>query len=291
MNRILLTGCSGFLGRYVGTRLADTYDVLGTYLTADVSSLDFETVKVDLLNPPFPRLLEYDPDALVHCAALTDVDECERNPGRAVRLNVDATEHVASLAAETGARLLYVSTDSVFDGSRGWWAETDSPDPVNVYGETKLDGERTAARLNDDTVVARTNFFGWNGAGRGSLAEWMIETLASGDRLPGFEDAFFTPLFAGDLATSLEALLVRDDTGVVHLGSRDRMSKYEFAREVAEVFELDSSSVAPVEMSSVDLDAPRGNDLSLDTARAETVLGRRMPDIRTGLERMRRERQ
>lgn len=290
MNRILLTGCSGFLGRYVGAHLADTYDVLGTYLTADVSRLDFETVQVDLRNPPFPRLVEYDPDAIVHCAALTDVDECERSPDRATQLNVDATEHVASVAAETGARLLYVSTDSVFDGSRGWWSETDSPDPVNVYGETKLDGERAATRLNDDTVVVRTNFFGWNGSGRGSLAEWMIETLASGDRVPGFEDAFFTPLFAGDLATAVEALLGVDDTGVVHLGSRDRMSKYEFAREVAEVFELDSSLVSPVEMSTADLDAPRGNDLSLDTERAETVLGRRMPDVRTGLERMKRER-
>lgn len=290
MNSIVVTGGSGFLGRYVLKAAVDSYDVLATYCQTPFSHTDAQTTKVDLTKPPFEDLRAYDPDSIIHCAGLADVDECERNPARARQLNVQMTEHVASLAAETGAHLVYVSTDAVFDGTKAWWSEDDTPNPINVYGTTKLSGEQIATRAHETVTIVRTNFFGRTETDDPSLAEWMLETLRAGDELTGFEDVHFTPLYAGDLARYLLAVLDQEYTGLVHLAGGERLSKLEFAHELADVFGYSPEPIVPIQVDDLDLDAPRGRDLSLDGTRAESVLGTSLPDIRTGIERLRAER-
>jgi len=289
MDSLVVTGASGFLGRYLLREAADAYDVLGTYHSTPLSSPAVETRQVDLTAPPFDRMREFAPDYVVHAAGFVDVDGCERSPELARELNVEMTEHVASLAADAGAHLVYLSTDAVFDGTGSWWSEGDTPNPINVYGETKLAGERAAARLHDSVTVVRTNFFGWSETDGSTLAEWMIDALDSGAELTGFEDVYFTPLYAGDVATYLLELLEQEYSGLVHLAGSERLSKLEFAHRVADVFGFDPSSIRPIQVDDLDLDAPRGNDLSLDASRAESLLGRELPDASMGLERMRAE--
>jgi len=289
MDSLVVTGASGFLGRYVVREAADAYDVLGIYHSTPLSHPGVETEQVDLTAPPFDPLLEFDPDYVVHCAGFVDVDGCERNPERARTLNVEMTEHVASLAADVGAHLVYLSTDAVFDGTDSWWNEGDTPNPINVYGETKLAGELAATRLHDSTTVVRTNFFGWSETDGSTLAEWMIDTLDAGTELTGFEDVYFTPLYAGDVAAYLLELLEQEYSGPVHLAGSERLSKLAFAHEVADVFGFDPSPITPIRVDDLDLDASRGNDLSLDASRAESLLDRELPDASTSLERMRAE--
>jgi dTDP-4-dehydrorhamnose reductase len=269
---------------------AESYDIVGTYFRTAVPHPTIETQQVDLTDPPFDGLREFDPDYIIHCAGLTDVDQCERDPQRARQLNVQITEHVAALAAKTDAHLVYVSTDAVFDGTEPWSSEDASPNPINVYGETKREGEQAAMRGHDTVTVVRTNFFGWTESGASTLAEWMLETLASGDELSGFEDVYFTPLYAGELADAVVELLELGYTGLVHLAGSERLSKLEFAHTLADVFGYSSSLITPIQVSDLDLDADRGRDLSLDCSHAESVLGRSLPDCRTGLKRMKQER-
>lgn len=290
MDSLVVTGASGFLGRYVLEATAESYDVVGTYFRTAVTHPTIETQQVDLTDPPFDGLREFDPDYIIHCAGLTDVDECERDPQRARELNVQMTEHVASLAAETDAHLVYFSTDAVFDGTEPWSSEDASPNPINVYGETKRKGEQAAMRGHDTVSVVRTNFFGWTESGNSTLAEWMLETLASGDELSGFEDVYFTPIYAGELARSVVELLEQGHAGIVHLAGSERLSKLEFAYTLADVFGYSSSLITPIQVSDLDLDADRGRDLSLDSSHAESLLGRSLPDCRTGLEQMKQER-
>lgn len=290
MDSLIVTGASGFLGRYVIEATVESYDVVGTYFRTEVTHPSVETQQVDLTDPPFDALREFDPDYIIHCAGLADVDECERNPQRARELNVQMTQHVASLAAATDAHLVYFSTDAVFDGTEPWSSEDASPNPINVYGETKREGEQAVMRGHDTVTVVRTNFFGWTDSGESSLAEWMLGTLDSGDELSGFEDVYFTPIYAGDLANSVVELLKQGHTGIVHLAGSERLSKLEFAHALADVFDYSSSLITPIKVSDLDLNADRGRDLSLDSSHAESLLGRSLPNCRVGLERMKQER-
>lgn len=285
MATILVTGSSGFLGTYLLKEAAENHRVVGTYHETPITRPGVEAVKCDLTEPPFEALNPYDFDAVVHCAAMTDVDQCERYPERARHYNTTMTEHVATLASSADASLLYISTDAVFDGTDSKWTEIDTPNPVNVYGQTKLAAERIVQNVCEDALVVRTNFFGWSRGDSQTLAEWMIETLRSGSSVPGFTDAYFSPLYAGHLATLLCRLIDMDTTGLLHLAGNERTSKYEFGQKLAEVFELDGK-VIPSRLAAQDFDAPRGRDLSLDVSKAEAMLGEDLPDVRTSLERM-----
>jgi len=287
MDRLLVTGASGLLGNHVTRAATGEYEVLATYNRHAVEFGGVETIECDLTDPPFPDLEAFDPTYVINCAGLADVDECERELEKARRLNDAMAGNVAELVSVTDARLIHLSTDAVFDGENPQQSEDDEPDPINVYGETKLAGERTVRETCEDTVVVRTNFFGWNTTDATGLAEWMLQRLSEGQELPGLEDVHFTPLYAGDLADLLWDLLETDYQGLLHLGGADRLTKYRFGELIAEAFGYDSDQVVPITLDDLDLDAPRGNDLSLDSSKAESVLDREIPGVREGIERMR----
>src|SRR5262249_13338015 len=138
------------------------------------------------------------PAAILHAAAITNVDLCEDEPMRADRMNRGSTSTLAEYAEATGARLVYVSTDSVFDGERGGYGESDEPNPVNEYARSKLRGEEAAAGATDHLVV-RTNLFARNSRGTG-LVEWILRELVAGQPIVGFADVVFSPLRCADLA-------------------------------------------------------------------------------------------
>lgn len=291
MEKLLVTGCSGLLGGHLVRAGAGEFEVCGTFNGNPVSFDGVETVQCDLTDHPPARLREFDPDFVVHCAALTDVDECERDPEKARRLNREMTANVTRLADEVDARLVHISTDAVFDGQTGDRSESDDPSPINVYGETKLDAEQIVTQGRDDSVVVRTSFFGWNTREESSgLVEWMLHRLRAEEDLPGLADVYFTPLYAGDLATLLFDLLETEYRGVLHLGASERIDKYVFGERVADTFGYDPDDVRPITLGDLDFDADRGRDLSLDTSTARQVLDRQMPSVERGLERMREDR-
>ena len=147
------------------------------------------------------------PDLVIHAAAATDIDRCEREPEWARAVNVEGTGRVARAAVAAGAKLVVISTDSVFSGEGRRWRESDPPAPQNVYARSKLDAERLALEIAPDALVARTVIYGWNAQSKTSLAEWALQRLEAGQRVPGFSDAFFSPMLANDLGDALVELV------------------------------------------------------------------------------------
>jgi dTDP-4-dehydrorhamnose reductase len=192
---------------------------------------------------------------------------------------------IARMAARHEARLLYVSTDSVFDGLRGDYRETDPPGPVNTYARTKLHGEQVTLDHNPSATICRVNFYGWKAQSKRSLAEWILEQLARGEVVRGFTDVFFCPIFTGDLSEILLAMLDQDLRGLFHVVGSERVSKYEFARRVAASFGFDAHQVIASEMAEAKLKAPRPRDTSLNTEKICAALRRPMPDVDSGLSR------
>jgi dTDP-4-dehydrorhamnose reductase len=226
------------------------------------------------------------PTRIVHCAAATNVDWCEEHPQEASVINAHASGVLGELAQELGAQLIYISTDAVFDGKRGHYRETDAPAPLNVYAESKLQGEQEVLGKNSAALIVRVNIYGWNAQNKFSLAEWVLAQLSSGKQVPGFTDVQFTPILANDLAEVLLTMLDRGLSGLYHVGGSEKISKFEFARRVALVFGFDPGLVVPARIAEARLRAKRAPDMSLNTGKVSAVLGYPMPDVESGLRRL-----
>ena len=266
------------------------YDVVGCYNRHPVSFVGAELIPLDLTNVSVIEAAfeKFRPSAVIHCAAATNVDWCEEHPKEARAVNVDVTRSIAEIAARCGAYLLYVSTDSVFDGSRGNYCETDAPAPSNLYAQTKLEGEQAVRSAHNAAAIARVTIYGWNVQNKLSLAEWIFEQIRSGETVAGFTDVVFCPILANDLAEILLAMAERRLTGIFHVVGSEAVSKYEFARRVAQVFKFDPARVVPIQIADAKLHAPRPRNTSLNTEKICAELGRPMPDVSSGLQRFAR---
>lgn len=284
MRRMLITGVTGLLGSSICVFATSEYDVFGVARHTSLISPKCTLVHLDLESrEETVRLLdETRPDVIVHCAAITDVDRCEANPEAAWKLHVGASRTLAEWAEMHKSSIVHVSTDSVFDGRTGNYSELDSPAPLNEYARTKLAGEEAVRLANPSALIVRTNFYGVGGKGN-SYAEWILSTLESRQQLRGFEDVVFNPLPVGLLTETILELLAGGAVGTFHVGARNACSKYEFARQCADMFGFDTAKVSPISMDEFLFKARRPKDTSLDVGKVSGFLDRKMPTVQEGL--------
>ncbi len=285
--RILITGASGLLGINAALEAAARHIVFGQVHTHRVKTEAFTVLEADLLEPgAVERLLdESQPDWVIHCAALADLEACERHPELARKLNTEVPRDLASACRKGGARLLHVSTDAVFDGQRGHYGEHDSPNPLSTYARTKYQAELAVAEAHPGAIIARVNLFGWSISGRRSLAEFFFYNLSAGNPVMGFTDVYFCPLLANHLAGIFLKMLASDLRGLYHVVSADTMSKYDFGVAIALQFGFDPSLITPKSVAEAGLQAARSPNLTLKVDRLSHDLGATPPRISTGIER------
>lgn len=210
------------------------------------------------------EVVRLEPDVIINCAARTDVDGCELDPGLALKVNADGAENVARAAASAGCRMLHVSTDFVFDGSKGTpYAETDPPAPLSVYGRTKLEGERRIAEVHDDHLIVRSSWL--FGRGRGNFVDAIRARALGGQRLRAVHDQFGSPTYVLDLAQALLRLLSIDHRGIVHFANRGTCSRHELAVAVAAIVCPRPTPVEPIGTGEAGRLAPRPANSALDT--------------------------
>jgi len=286
--RLFISGASGALGWSLARRASLTHEVWGTYRRHPVEATGWEAVELDLRDEAAvaEQLRAIRPEAIVHCAALTDVDACEARPHEAWDENTGCTQTLARQAKELGARLIYISTDFVFDGSRGAYVETDRTDPVNVYGRTKLEGEWAVLRASPDSLVIRTCIFGPKPAGPAGLPQRVLDAIAAGRRPSAHADQFFSPILTDDLAAALLELLATGAAGTLHLAGRTRFSKLDFVRLLMQALGEDPDRAISTSMEDSRLPARRPRDASLGCAAAERLLGHPLPDLKAGIGRL-----
>jgi dTDP-4-dehydrorhamnose reductase len=285
MTKLLITGDTGLLGSTLARESLLLYETFGVSRTASHTLAGWTHHSVDLTDIAETRryLDDVRPDFIVHCAAATDVDQCEMQQGFAWAINVDATERLARWAARNGARLTFISTDSVFDGALGGYREQDSPRPLNHYARTKLAGECVAVLWCPDSLIVRTNFYGWNIKGKANLAKWMHGKLAAGDMLRAFADVYFSPLFVNDLARLILDLVSRQAKGVFHVASQDSCSKYEFAFLLGRELQFNTGKIQPAMLEEFRFHGQRPRNTSLVAKKCEQYLGREMPTLKEGI--------
>ncbi len=284
--RILVTGASGLLGLNLALEAAHEHTVFGAANKAPLKTDAFSVLQANLLEPgACQRLLDAaQPDWVIHCAALANIDACEKDPEQARKLNSEVPAKLAKHVARGGARMLHVSTDAVFDGEQGNYTELDPPNPLSVYASTKLEGERAVISANPDAVVARVNLFGWSMTGKRSLAEFFFYNLQSGKRINGFTDVYFCPLLANDLARVFLKMLSLKLSGLYHVVSSECLTKFDFGQRIAMKFDLDGSLISPLSVYESGLAAARSPRLTLNTDKLSNALGEQPPSVDSGLD-------
>lgn len=286
--RILVTGASGLLGLNLALEAAKGHEVVGTVNSHLLQCEDFEVIQTDLLAPNAVEHLldDIQPDWIIHCAALANVDACEADPALAHEMNTVLPGKLANHVARGGARLLHVSTDAVFDGQFGDYHEDDLPNPLSTYAKTKLAGEIAVARANPEALITRVNLFGWSVSGKRSLAEFFFTNLVAGNQVQGFTDVYFCPLLANDLANIMLAMLKQALAGIFHVVSPTCLSKYKFGVAIADQFGLDRDLIEPSSLKETGLLAQRSPNLTLQTDKLRAALGNSLPDVYSGIEQL-----
>ncbi|MGA7192577.1 MAG: SDR family oxidoreductase [Anaerolineales bacterium] len=283
--RLLITGSSGLLGLNLALDATRTHHVIGVDRST-LASVPFELIHADLLDPDaaYRIVSKSKPDAVIHCAALADVDVCESNPDLAYQMNADLPARLADACARRQVRLIHISTDAVFDGQReDVYVEGDAPNPKGVYAKTKLEGERAVLQVNPLAIVARVNFYGWSLSGKRSLAEFFINNLSTGKSVNGFTDVLFCPMLVNHLGDVLLAMLDRGLRGLYHVVGPQAMSKYQFGVEIARKFGLKENLISPQSVDKSSLTARRSHNLWLSTHKLSTDLDMTLPSFSTGL--------
>ena len=292
--RILITGASGLLGLNVALELCRQHTVFGTANKNTLHTSAFTTIPADLLTPgALESLFEHiQPDWVIHCAALANLEACEADPALASQLNTELPRQLAQLCNASrrdvtrgGARLVHISTDAVFDGTRGNYTEADPPSPLGVYARTKLEAEWAVAEADPEAIIARVNLFGWSMSGRRSLAEFFFNNLSAGKRVLGFTDVIFCPLLVNDLAHVLVRMLELRLSGLYHTVGGECLSKYEFGVRLAQRFGLDAGLITPASVEQGGLSAARAPNLSLRTDKLTSALGAPLPTLSPALNR------
>jgi dTDP-4-dehydrorhamnose reductase len=289
--RILITGASGLLGANLLLAAQAKHAVTAVSHRQRLRLAAATCVQADLTQPQaaVDLVRTARPDAVIHCAALTDVELCEANPEVAERLNSEVPASLARACAQAGTRLTHISTDAVFDGAKGAYAEDDAALPINVYGTTKLRAEQAVLAALPSATVIRTNLFGWNAQPKLSLTEWFLQKLRSGETCTGFTDVHVTPLAADDLADWILRLLALNVSGVLHVAGGEAVSKYDLGCRVAQAFGLDASPIRKGSVDDARLRARRPHRLNLNVGRAERAMGAALPQLGPSLERWQRQ--
>lgn len=281
---IAVTGACGLLGAHLSATLARRHRVVGfdrhPWWGGEPLSLHQGDLTDDRARDEF--LADARPDVLIHCAAMVDVDGCERQEESAYRLNAGVTKAIAR-GVSRSCRMVYITTDGVFDGTMPFRTEVDLPCPRTVYGRSKLHGEWEVQLSGRSHLIIRTNFYGWSSGVKLSAAEWLWQQLESRRPITLFDDFYFTPLYVMDLVDRIVSLMNADSQGIVHVVGAERVSKLVFGQALAAVAGLSTSGVNAGSIEAAALLAPRPRDMSLRSSRIDGLIGMSPPALESGL--------
>jgi len=289
LEKVLITGSGGLLGSRLASIISGDCEVISTHY-APLQRPNFRLMDVIDRTQVFTVVRETSPDAVVHTAAATNVDKCETDRGWALNVNSVGTRNVAAACASIGARLIYVSTDYVFDGLKGLYSEEDEPNPVNYYGLTKMQGENYVRETCENHIIARTSVvYGWNPR-RPNFATWVVDSLINRRRIRVVEDHYNSPTLVDELAETIREMLHSEEDGVYHVAGGERISRYGFALKIAETFGLDGSLVVPAKMAELrNWVAKRPQDSSLCIEKLRRDFGIQPLDVTGALSKMKEQ--
>lgn len=286
MKKILITGSTGMLGKdiYKVFHNSNNYIVSGTDKIRSNIIPDENQYIGDLTDSEFLSevITRFNPDVIIHCAAIVNLQLCETDKVLANSVHVESTRLMANINPHK-TKLIYVSSDSVFDGEKGNYLETDLTNPLNYYAMSKLMGEEVA-KANPYHLVIRTNIFGYNIPLKKSLAEWALEKFDQGHKLDGFTDINFNAIYTKHFAKILLKLIENDVIGTINLASANFMSKYSFLKYLGSVYLGGNDLIETAIADKMKYDIKRPKNTTLNINKLSQLM--RVPTVEEGIEEL-----
>lgn len=287
--RLLITGAGGHLGSKLAQAVPSAYRAYLHYHYPPDKRVLPETYAGNLSDSEYVRELaeQISPDIIINCAALADVDRCEKEPDFSHLTNVAAVKNL--LEAFPRAKFVQISTDYVFSGDKSYASSPPKPHdpagPVNIYGNHKLEAEQMALAASKNNLVVRVNSL-YDYAGKRNIFLNLLSDLAAGRKATGLTDQISNPIASFSASELISELIAKDAVGIYHVGGRDFVSRYEFACRIAEVFGYDESLISPAAMEEFPRPAKRPRYAGLDCGETEKFLHKRMPSLSDDLTRI-----
>ncbi|MEM3445031.1 MAG: NAD(P)-dependent oxidoreductase [Thermoplasmata archaeon] len=284
--QILVIGGSSLLGERIVQSSVRHGEPWYTVATKEVEIQNAKKIQMDITDQEsvVEGFKKARPDIAVLVAAYTEVDACEKNREKAIAVNVRGAENVFTACQNFGTKLVYISTDAIFDGKKEVpYTEEDAPNPPNFYAHTKLEAEKIVLRERQNLVCRVSTIYGKRAPHhRQNVIMWMIETLKAGKRIELFEDRFCNPTFADEAADVILSIALKGGSGVFHTTGRDCVSRVELGRKIAEIFGFDEKLIVPVRSRDYQ-NVPRGLHSCLSVAKAERFIGRKIQSLEESL--------
>ncbi|ACK64200.1 dTDP-4-dehydrorhamnose reductase [Rippkaea orientalis PCC 8801] len=271
MKKLLITGASGFLGWHLCQKAQQSWEVYGTYFNHKITIPNVDLLKIDLTNFLDIKtcINQLKPDGIIHLAAASKPNYCQIYPQESAKINIEASVNIANLCSDLEIPCIFTSTDLVFDGLNAPYKETDPVSPISYYGEQKVKAEQQMLAIYPKTVVCRMPLmFGLASPTSASFIDFFINTLKEGKELSLFIDEFRTPVSSSTAADGLLLALQKASGNILHLGGKERISRYQFGLLMAQVLGLPSHLITPCQQQDVPMAAPRSPDTSLDSSKA-----------------------
>jgi len=284
--KLFITGGTGFLGGHLLLQAVGEWDVFASARSGHPAVPCVHWVEMDLTDEKgiASAFDAVRPDAVIHAGAMSNVDQCEREREEALAINAKSSALLAQLSEDAGSRLVHVSSDMVFDGTKGNYSETDPPAPVNYYGETKRIAEEWVLLGCSNSVSARAALiYGIPVIGGTSFLYQMLKRLEAGREVALFNDQHRSPIPVQALAAALLETASASFTGILHLGGSERIDRYTFGLRVADARGYSRSLLKPVGMNDVPTQAMRPRDASMNVSKAQRMLKTRLPDCVEGI--------
>jgi len=290
--RLLITGGSGLLGSKIAALATEKgYEAYSGY--NEHEAVNGTPIKLDICNKKNVQTVfeRTRPQAVVHAAALTNVDKCEEDVGLARKINVEGTINIVDSSKSHNSFLVYVSTDYVFSGKEGLYTETDETNPINHYGLTKLEAEKVVQASTVNWCIVRPSvIYGATPAtGKVNFALWILDKLRNNEPIKIITDQWVSPTLNTNLAEMILETIEKRHTGIYHLSGATPINRYDFATKIAETFQLDKKIISKTKSSDMNWHAKRPRNTSLNVEKATNTLDKKPLKIEEALNTLKEE--
>jgi dTDP-4-dehydrorhamnose reductase len=286
VKKILILGGSGFVSTNLIKYLPENWEIFATYNSNIIKSEKIQSFKINFLETPekiIPIIQNIKPDYIIDTVAFPSVDFCEENHSIADKLHIDATKIISKISNKINSKLLFLSTDAVFEGELNKkYFETNIPKPINYYGFTKLKAEEIILSTSKNNVVLRTSVIYGTGT-QSRFTNWILSYLREKRPVDPFVDQFNSPTLVDDLSQAIVKILKNDISGLFHATGPTCINRYEFALMLAKEFNLDLNLIRPVTSSQKKQNAPRPISTCLDSSKLEEKINFSFKDLKTGI--------
>lgn len=281
MKKVVITGANGLLGQTLINMLLkekEHYEVYGFSRGENrTDRSDFVYTEIDITNKEQLKdeLYNVNPDVIVNTAAMTNVDACESHKEACDALNTDVVANLAKITEDLDAHLVHISTDFIFDGAKGYYKETDTPNPLSHYGLSKLKSEQVIENSNTSATILRTILvYGLvKNMARNNIVLWVKEMLERGKEITIVDDQYRMPTYVEDLAHACKVSIDTKAQGIYNISSNTLLSIYEMVLQIAEAFDLNKSLVKPISTATLNQTAKRPPKTGFDLSKTNSELG------------------